>query len=182
MLARGAMTLVSGALLPGCLTQNIQFEPPRDYPPSIETPDTAQFPLNSVIRNPEELREDSDGGTGPMMNLPLVFLVRDPNVDQRLDSRVYVDFDPSAPRITEQAPIAPVLPTVEDRLTRRVTVNLPTALFAAEGCHRIEVFVSSAFATGVGRAPVTPGDIGTAVWWVATDANNDGQVEMTGCP
>jgi hypothetical protein len=181
MLVRSALAVASGTLLPACLTQNVQYEPPRNYPPSIETPDTARHPLNSVIQVP--ITVAGDGGTQTATVIELNLEVRDPNVDQRLEYRLFVDFDPMMPRIDVIQPIPAASPLAEDRLTRRVEIPVPiTQLDSRRRCHRIEVLVSSAFEGGEVRTPIEPGDVATATWWVARqDADTPTVVDMREC-
>ena len=160
------MALGSGTLLSGCLTENVQFDLPRNYPPAIESPDTALFPLNSVIRNPNDLEIEGDGGTSTLTFIPLQVEVRDANLDDRLQYRIFVDYDPLAPNISDLGDIPPASQMAEDRLRRSVTVNLPVTLVATPGCHRVEMRVSRAFEGQ--RSPAEPGDLATATWFVVT--------------
>lgn len=186
MFLRSALAVASGTVLPGCLTQNVQYEVPRNYPPSIETPDTAQFPLNSVIQIPSELTVAGDGGTEVSSVIRLQLDVRDPNLEQRLEYRVFVDFDPMMPRIDAFQPIPPASLTATDRLTRRVEILVPVTQLGRSNerrCHRIEVLVSSAFQSVGLRSPVEPGDIARATWWVARqDEGVSTVVDMRNCP
>lgn len=176
----GAGMIAAGALmvtLPGCLTQNVQYDVPQNYPPSIESADTALFPLNSLIQFPSELEVDADGGVTTLERLPLELDVRDPNVAQRLEYRVYIDFDSDTPMLTGSAPIPPNPPSV----LREVEIFVPRSFLEPEGCHRIEVVVSSAFAGPIGRAPQTQGDVATATWWVISDTDGMNGVDARGC-
>jgi hypothetical protein len=182
---RSAFAVASGTILPGCLTQNVQYEVPRNYPPSIETPDTAQFPLNSVIQIPSELTVAGDGGADVSSVIRLQIDVRDPNLEQRLEYRVFVDFDPAMPRIDAFQPIPPASLTATDRLTRRVEILVPVTQLGRSNerrCHRIEVLVSSAFQSVGLRSPVEPGDLASATWWVARqDEGISTVVDMRNC-
>lgn len=185
MLFRSALAVASGTMLPGCLTQNVQYDVPRNFPPSIETPDTAQFPLNSVIQIPSELTVASDGGTDISSVIRLQLEIRDPNLEQRLEYRVFVDFDPMMPRIDAFQPIPPASLTATDRLTRRVEILVPVTQLGRSNerrCHRIEVLVSSAFQSVGLRSPVEPGDLARATWWVARqDEGMSTVVDMRNC-
>ncbi|MDQ3033505.1 MAG: hypothetical protein M3Y87_13885 [Myxococcota bacterium] len=171
------------------MTQNVQYEAPRNYPPSIESAPAAMHPLNSVIQLPIELGSSSDdGGTSTAMSIPLSIDVRDPNLDQRLRYRVFIDFNPTDPRMPElEIDIPPTQPTADDRLTRRVEITLPiSGRLSLPGCHRIEVFVAGlpeGFQNAPnGRLPRLEGDLATATWWVARQPDEGGPVDMTGCP
>lgn len=180
MLVRSAVAALSGTLLPACLTQNVQYENPRNYPPSIETPDTAQFPLNQIIQLPGDLEVEGDGGVTTLMSIPFVFDVRDPNLDQRLEFRVFVDYVAGMTGQADAVAIVPVSPTAADRLTRRVEYSLPIGFVSSPGCHRVEVLVSGSFPAG-GRRPLDEGDLATATWWVASGADANDAVDMRGC-
>ncbi len=181
-----AAAFVWFSMLLGCLTQNVQYEVPRNYPPSIETPDTAQFPLNSIIQIPGELTVAGDGGTDVSNVIRLQLEVRDPNLEQRLEYRVFVDFDPMMPRIDAFQPIPPASLTATDRLTRRVEILVPVTQLGRSNerrCHRIEVLVSSAFQSVGLRSPIEPGDLASATWWVARqDEDVSTVVDMRNCP
>ena len=183
MLVRSLLALVSGALLPSCLTQNVQFDVPRNFPPSLTTPETARHPLNSVIQLPTELGAPSgDGGSSNAIDL--LIQVRDPNLEQRLQYRVFVDHNPALPpTVVSEGPIPPALPSVSDRLVRDVFLDVPFNLVSAPGCHRIEVFVSTAFRNAFeSRVPREEGDLATATWWVSTQQDVASSVDMRGCP
>jgi hypothetical protein len=191
MLVRSALAsgaLAGSALLPGCLTQNVQFDVPRNYPPSIESEPGARYPLNQVI-TPTGRPSGGDGGS-EAMEIELDLLVRDPNVEQRLDFRVFIDFQAgSIPTIVRQGVIPPA--SGGDRIERRQRIPIPIAAIGQVGrCHRIEVLVSSSFQEPgpAARLPVPdPGrtaDLASATWWVALpdpDAPS-GAIDMSACP
>ena len=167
MIARCAVVLGSGTLLPACLTQNVQYDLPRNYPPAIESPDTALFPLDSVIRNPTDLEIEGDGGITTLTFIPLSVEVRDANLDDRLQYRIFVDYDPlTRPTIADLGDIPPASQMAADRVRRSLTVNLPVALVSSPGCHRVEMRVSRGFEGQ--RSPAEPGDLATATWFVVT--------------
>lgn len=181
-----ALAIAYGSLSASCITQNVQYEPPRNYPPAIETPSTAPFPLNSVIVVPDELATAGDGGTTPASSLRLVFDVRDPNLDQRLHWRLFIDYQPGTdPAAADENDIVAVAEGASDRLRRRVEIAIPLTRFSAEGCHRVEVFVAGLpdgfRGAPFGREPQLEGDVATATWWVATRPEGGGPVDMTEC-
>jgi len=69
---------------------------------------------------------------------------------------------------------------------RPLSFNVPTAVLREPGCHRVELLVSERFQSpgpsNTGREPVVAGDLGTATWWIATQATEGDAVDMTGCP
>ncbi|MCS6857108.1 MAG: hypothetical protein NZM37_05305 [Sandaracinaceae bacterium] len=174
-----------------CITQDIQFNPPSNFPPSIEVPLGASGPeirpLNELIR----LRADEiagGGDAGPMNTLRWEVIVRDPDVDQELQYLIFVDYQRGVTIFpTVSGFIPPVSAGAQDRRVRplRVQVPLRGEVLSRPGCHRIELLVSQRFRLVDGipsREPVMSGDIGTATWWVATQAREGDPVDMTGCP
>jgi hypothetical protein len=174
-------TLLSG--LSGCITQDLQFVAPPSWPPAVEVPSGGARPLDQVVR----LRADqlSGGGdAGPLTSLRFDVEVRDPDLSQELAYKVYVDYQRG---VNEGAILADFLPPVSttsaQRGRRPLSFNVPTAALREPGCHRVELLVSERFQSGAsGREPVVAGDLGTATWWVATQATEGEPVDMTGCP
>jgi hypothetical protein len=160
----------AAAALPGCITQQVRYEPPADFPPSIESQPTAAHRLNEVVRY-EDIVSEMDAGM--VTALPLEIEIRDPNVDQELRRRLYVDFVPGDFFLESIVP-----PNGE--LARNVTVEVPLGQLQDPGCHRVEIFVSEQFAST--REPVEEGNLATATWWVATPAMPGSTVDMLTCP
>jgi hypothetical protein len=168
---------MSALTLPACIiTQPVQFEAPVTFPPSIESSPTAMLPLDDIVR----IRLD-DGMTLPDFEV----VVRDPDVDERLEYLVYVDYNPLLPRLADDTGIVPVVDRSAglDRSRRALTFHLSEVAsgLSAPTCHRIELLVSSGF-QGQTRLPDREGDLGTAVWWVATQTDSLSRVEMVSCP
>jgi hypothetical protein len=172
--------------LAGCITQDLQFVAPESWPPAVEVPTGGARPLDQVVR----LRADllSGGGdAGPLTSLRFDVEVRDPDLDQELAYKVYVDYQRG---VNEGAILADFLPplgvTASNRGRRPFSFSVPTAALREPGCHRVELLVSERFrpasADDTGREPVVAGDLGTATWWVATQATEGESVDMTGCP
>jgi hypothetical protein len=184
--AAGGITgaFLGSAFLAGCLTQNVQYDVPHNFPSSIETPENGTFayPLNSVIQLPREL-PSSGGDGGTASSITLGFDVRDANVDQRLRYQVFVDYNPAG---VPAVAVAGVIPPTSggSRERRRVELPpLPVSLLSTPGCHRIEVLVSEQFLDAPSnREPALDGDLGAATWWVATEPSEGGGVDMTRCP
>lgn len=185
--AAPALPLVAGSpLTAGCITQDLRFIPPENFPPSIEVPAGGGYPLDEIIR----LRADELGGGGDAGSITTLFIeveVRDPDVDQDLQYKVFVDYQRG---VAGQGPIiGELLPPRSsmdpDRRSRPVTLPVPVGAVREPGCHRIELLVSERFqspsAEATGREPLAEGDLGTAVWWVATQATEGDAVDMTGC-
>lgn len=167
---------LSATLLPACITESIRIEPPANFPASIESTDTATHPLNRVISLVPT--EAPDGGTTDYQPFSLDVVIRDPDVDQHLEYQLYVDARRGGGNSGGEIPT-----TTEGDRTRR-TISIPTDDALVElrgaGCHRVEVLVSEGFRPG-SPVPLVEGDLGTAVWWVATAAVEGDPVEMSGC-
>ena len=182
VMAGGPLAVTAG----GCITQDLHFVPPTNYPPSVEVPADGARPFSEVIR----LQADQLGGggdAGPVTSVRLDVLVRDPDVDQELQYKVYVDYQLG---VVEDPSIADFLParpaTGSNRRERRLSIDVPIRALREPGCHRIELLVSERFqsrtADATGREPLVEGDLGTGTWWVATQATAGDEVDMTGCP
>ena len=171
----------------GCITQDLQFVPPTNFPPSIEVPLGGAYPLDEVI----QLRADEIGGggdAGPISTLRFDVLVRDPDVDQELQYLVFVDYQRGVTLFPSgQGFVQPASGSASDRRVRSLPVQVPVLgqALSRAGCHRIEMLVSQRFSIEDGvptRDPIAAGDLGTATWWVATQATEGDAVDMTGCP
>ncbi len=176
---------MSALTLPGCLiTQPVQFEPPAGSPPSITGATTHEsHPLDEIILIQHGDLTPADDGGGTVIT-PIVVEVRDPDVDQELAYKVYVDFNPTDPRPANPSGFLPAIgrsPGV-DRTRRRLQFDLPNSTgLDTEGCHRLELRVSGGFRPDR-PDPVRDGDVAIAVWWVATQPSGGGVVDMALCP
>jgi hypothetical protein len=173
--------------LAGCITQDLRFVPPANFPPSIEVPATNAYPLDEVIR----LRADQIGGggdAGPINTLRFDVLVRDPDLEQELQYLVFVDYQRGVTLFPSGQGFVPPAPSsASDRRFRSqpVQVQVRNEALSRAGCHRIELLVSQRFRLEEGvptREPLIDGDLGTATWWVATQGTEGDAVDMTGCP
>lgn len=162
-----ARVLVPLALLslPACVTQNIQFKPPQNYPPAIE-PSANDSPLIRL----DLLTGTGDGGTGAG-DIVLDVTVRDPNVSDALTYRVFRNFQPSDPLVGPVQERA--VPSDDDGDGERaLRVVLDRGLFTADPCNRVELLVSQRFQTVPNqREPVLEGDLGTRTWFVVADGS-----------
>ena len=80
--------LVASALGAGCITTNpVEFQEEENFPPSIVSQPLAAFPLNEIgmidLDEPTEVEE-----------MPLEVVIRDPNVSQTLQYRIFLDSPP----------------------------------------------------------------------------------------
>lgn len=177
-----AAAAVSGA---GCITQEIQFQAPDNWPPSVANAAGTSYPLEEIVRLRADQLTGGDGGS--ITGLRFDVEVRDPDVDQQLFYKVFVDYQEgvgAGPILTDLVPPEPL--TTEDRGRRALSFTVPIASVRAAACHRIELLVSSRFERAgsdtAGRDPVEDGDLGTATWWVATQATEAERVDMATCP
>jgi hypothetical protein len=168
---------VTAGSLSGCVVlERKSYEDEPSLPPSIVTPPTARFPLDRIVRlEPAGVADDA----GETSSLAFDVIVRDPNVNQRLDARVYVDQPaglPAPPPIQAGPPVA-----ANGRVERPYTFVLGRALFADDRCHKVELVVASEFVGN--RTPADPGEFATAVWWVAPAPSSPGAtIDLRGCP
>ncbi len=164
------VALVASASSSGCIaTSTIEFDPVKNFPPSIVSESNAEFPLNRIgqinLDDPVETPE-----------MPLEVIIRDPNLDQTLDYRMFLD-----------SPPAPEVPFNDGEVPPSGFVERPTVLFVpydlllpAGRCHRIELVVVGEFDSFVEpRRPAEEGDFDDVTWWVeVTDADNPVIVEQ----
>ena len=157
--------LVASAASSGCVaTGTIEFDPVENFPPSIISEPLADFPLNEIgqinLDDPVESPE-----------MPLQVIIRDPNFDQTLEYRIFLD---SPPPPTPETPID--FGTVDSTgfLERLRTFPIPYESLVPGECHKIELVVVGEFASFVEpRRPVEEGDIDQATWWVeVVDSDN----------
>jgi hypothetical protein len=155
------------ALSSGCIaTSTIEFEPVENFPPSIISQPLADFPLNEIGR----IKLDELPPTEPA-EMPLDVIIRDPNFDQTLQYRIFLDSPepPAAEFAIQQGDVEPT-----GFLERPRTFAISYDELAPGECHKIELVVVGEFASNVEqRRPAEPGDVDQATWWVEViDANN----------
>lgn len=160
-----SITLVAAGASSGCIaTDTIEFVPDQNFPPSIVSQALAEFPLNEIgaidLDEPVESPE-----------MPLQVDIRDPNFDQTLDYRLFLDAPepPAAEKPIQEGVIDPT-----GFLDRPRTFSISYDELAAGQCHKIELLVAGMFASNTEqRRPVEEGDIDAVTWWVrVTDAGN----------
>lgn len=156
--------LFASAFGAGCITTNpIDFQPEANFPPSVVSQPLAEFPLNEI----GQIDLDEAGETQEM---PLEVVIRDPNVGQTLQYRIFLD---SPPPPQSEFPIFDGNIDPSGFVERDQTFPIPFDLLQAGVCHKIELVVVGQFASFVEpRRPVEPGDIDQVTWWVeVTDAD-----------
>lgn len=138
----------------GCIaTSTIEFNPDENFPPSIISQPTAEYPLNEI----GELNLDDPVETP---EVPLEVIIRDPNFDQTLEYRIFLDAPPDTE--IDFGTIGAI-----GALERPTTFEIPYDLLAPGICHKIELVVVGMFASFVEpRRPVQEGDVDQATWWI----------------
>ena len=152
--------LASGA---GCIaTSPVEFDSAENYPPSVVSEPTAEYPLNRI----GELDLD-EPVESPELRLEVV--VRDPNLDQTLDFRMFLDSPPEPEIPFTDGEILP-----SGFVERPKILFVPYVLLTPGECHRIELVVTGGFDSFVEpRRPAEEGDFDEATWWVeVTDTDN----------
>ena len=169
---------LANLVLPACITSDIRLRESENFPPSIESSPTATNPLRTWINFVPT--STTDGGAPEHQAFELDFVVRDPDVDQSLELLVFVDGRSTGIADGDQIPVA----VDGDRRVRSVSYSTANILedLRPPGCHTIEILVSGSFLPGRPE-PTEPGDLGTAVWWVATraDSTDVTPVALTEC-
>ena len=138
----------------GCIaTDTIEFQPEENFPPSVVSQPAALFPLNEI----GELNLDDPVET---QELPLEVIIRDPNIDQTLEYRIFLNSPPDNP--IDFDVIDPV-----GAVERPRTFSIAFDSLTPGICNKIELVVVGAFASFVDpRRPVEEGDADIATWWV----------------
>jgi len=163
------VALGASALSSGCIATNtIEFDPAENFPPSVVSEPNAEFPLNRI----GQINLD-DPVESPEMLLEVI--IRDANVEQTLDYRMFLD-SPPAPDVPFNGGEVPPSGFVE----RPTVFFVPYDLLDAGECHRIELVVVGEFDSFVEpRRPAEEGDFDDATWWVeVTDAGDPVIVEQ----
>lgn len=152
----------------GCIaTDTIQFDPVENFPPSVVSQPEAEYPLNEIgAINLDDPPPDQEA------EMRLQTIVRDPNVEQTLQYRIFLDSEPppAAEFFIQEGFIEPSGFVERDR-----EFAIPYELLAPGECHKLELVVVGEFASRViePRRPVQPGDIDQVTWWVeVTDDDN----------
>ena len=163
-----SMVVGASASSTGCIaTSTIEFEPDENLPPSIISQPNAEFPLNEIgqidLDDPLPPEEPAE--------MPLEVIIRDPNFEQTLEYRIFLDSPP---------PPAPEFPVDDGTVPPVGALERPSEFFISYDslipgvCHKIELVVVGEFASFVEpRRPVDEGDVHQVTWWVeVTDSDN----------
>jgi hypothetical protein len=160
---------LSCALSLGCLvTDSRDFPSEESYPPSVRSQPGAKYPLGRIWVL--DLTDEAQ------LDIPLDVIISDLNVDQDLQALVFVDTIESA-RGGKEA----IRPTHDLSVERVETIEFDVSALRVEGCHRVELQVSSQFCTLI-PVPVREGDLGSAVWWFFTREDPTRTFDPVQCP
>lgn len=160
----------------GCILRDFEYEAPDNTPPSVQSWPTGATPLNRVLSVDLSVNLGGDGGLPN--EVPFEAEVRDANVGQALEGRVYLNNS----LVRELRPIPAALDSA-DPGRRRVTFGISrTAL--SHGCHLVQLLVTSegGFQPFPSREPREQGDIGSGSWWIAAYQTPDEPISMDECP
>lgn len=180
-MSRAALVLLSCSTLMGCiLTRDPTYDAPANTPAVVlEDPGT---PMNRFYDVCWQCRTD-DGGVPTQV--PFVALVRDPDVAQDLEGRVFVDHDPNASSNT------PVINEIRlpatGELVRRVEFQVDMGSIPL-GCPVVELHIARSFINITNPVPApdpvnpdAPLDLGRGVWFMRVLSNDDDDPRFRGC-
>lgn len=161
----------------GCLvTDTIDFPEEANVPPVITSAPGAVNPLNRFVR--VDLDEVVDGGSN---ELRFDVLVRDENVSQRLEAKVFLNYRPEFASPDQELGYFQIPATGSVTRSASFAVIRDRVRPAGE-CHKLELLVSGRFEFEAGsRNPEIPDDIAQAVWWIATTDRESPVVDARGC-
>jgi hypothetical protein len=167
------VALGAAASSSGCIATNtIEFEPVENFPPSIISQPLAEFPLNEI----GQINLDDELPPGEPAEMPLEVIIRDPNFDQTLEYRLFLDA-PEPPAAELQIQEGEIDPT--GFLERPRTFAISYDELAPGECHKIELVVVGRFASNVEkRRPEEEGDIDEATWWVEVISTDRPVIEV----
>lgn len=152
------------AVLPACLiTERKDYQAAPSLAPSIVTTGAASRPLDRVI-----VLEDVGGEDGGIGTLVFEVIVREPNVNDDMRARVFVNrpaaiTDDRAFLFMKKDEALPPNVSAERPSERPYTFIIEPSELNALECNRIELFVASDF-----RGAFTPVDLSESarvVWW-----------------
>lgn len=159
-----AFSVALGALCASCIAARpIEFSEDENFPPSIISAVDAQYPSREINQLDLDAPVESQ-------ELPLEVVVRDPNIDQTLQYRIFLDS--TNPPSNTDIPIEQDEIDPSGEVERPVAFFIPYDLLLPGVCHKLEVTVSGGFAGFVEpRRPLIEGDVDNRTWWVeVTDA------------
>jgi hypothetical protein len=166
------LALLIPMLIMGCVvTEHGDFPLERNYPASIRSQPGTDFPLGRI--HVIELTN------GAQPDIELDVIISDLNVDDDLEAMVFVNTREQADGFT---PVFAMGGAVE----RWEVVEFDSSPLQVEGCHRVELQVSTAFVReppfGVPIYPADADDLGSAVWWFFTRDDPTRTFDPAACP
>ncbi|MEM7138232.1 MAG: hypothetical protein AAF500_16750 [Myxococcota bacterium] len=149
----------------GCIaTDRIEFVPTENFPPSVVSQTEATYPLNEIgLLNLDDPPPDQGA------EVRLETIVRDPNLDDTLEFRIFLDSPPEPDIPLSAGTIEP-----SGFIERERDFVIPFERLTPGVCHRIELVVVGEFASfAEPRRPVVPGDFDDPTWWIrVVDTDN----------
>ncbi len=160
------------------VTDPIAFPDEANVPPSIVSRALAANPLDKIVRFDVDQSGSSPDGGAPVPNeKTFEVYVRDPNLTQRLQAKIFVDgLGTSLDR--EVPPSAQLARPFEFTVAGSF---LPLTAEGSGACHKVELLVSGEFRFG-SREPLVDDDLAQAVWWVRSIDSGHTTVDMALCP
>ena len=146
----------------GCIaTSTIEFESEENFPPSVVSQPTAEFPLDEIGQiNLDALLPEEPA------EMPLEVIIRDPNFEQTLEYRIFLDGPP--PPFEPERPIREGFIEPTGFLERPWTFAISHEELDPGECHKIDLIVTRQFLSDTveQRPPAEDGDFDLATWWV----------------
>ena len=169
MLVMASSALLGSAPVVGCIaTDTIEFELDENFPPSVVSQADAEYPLNEIGSLDLDDPPPNQGA-----ELVLETVVRDPNFDETLEYRIFINSPP--PPAAEIARLAGEI-APSGFVDRDVDFSVPFSFLELGLCNRIELVVVGEFASTIEqRRPVEPGDFDQVTWWVRVTDNDSPQ-------
>lgn len=181
-----ALLVVPALAIMGCLvTDKVELTLQPNTPSALYQP-TALAADEPSVQSIYEIDLD----TFPFAEINLRAIIYDPDIDQTLDWKVFLDFDPDNP--TGPIDFDTVGPSDAETPEWRFDLDSDEILIGVSelggtGCHKLELRVSSEFESSfpgyepAGSSDPVP-DVGAMIWWISvTDAANP-TVDISTCP
>lgn len=169
-------------LLTGCLVvDQIEFSAEENVPASIVSASEA-FEIGTSLGEIVFVNlDDPEGRAAQGGELRFPVLVRDANLTQTLQWRVYLDFQDALP--TNPVAFDELEPQSNLAFERPLSFSLSLESLNSVGCHKVELLVSAEFVpSNPGRTPVEEGDLAVGVWWLDTRDQAGAIVDFRTCP
>ncbi len=183
-MSRAALVLLGCSTFMGCiLVRDPDYDSPRNTPPVVlEDPGYPMNRFRDVCL--EECESSPDGGVESQVTF--VAFVRDPDIDQELDTRVFLDHNPDS---TINLPIINEIRIPPNgTAVRRIEFQVDKASLRGGACRVIELHVSRAFINVTNPVPApdpddpsAPVDLGRGTWFLRVLRNPDDSPSLVGC-